>query len=147
MSIKRFGTYRFFVELDSLTIAEFSEASGLQSEIETFKWQEGGNNGFVYNLPVRTSWSQIVLKRGLADLTFWNWYNDCVNGTFKRRGLSITIYSFTVSGGQAASLRWNVAAALPVKWSGPSLKAGSNELAFETIELSHQGLSLVQGGS
>jgi len=33
-----------------------------------------------------------------------------------------------------------VYAGCPVKWTGPQFKAGSAEVAFETIELIHKGL-------
>ena len=133
-----FSAYQFFVELDAVSIAEFGEVSGLQAELEYDEWKEGGNNGFVHLLPARAKWSNITLKRGLADLSLWNWYSACVNGSVTRRGLSIAVYTWGASG----SLRWNVAAAWPIKWSGPAFKAGSSELAFESIELAHQGWKL-----
>jgi len=36
---------------------------------------------------------------------------------------------------------WNFRGALPVRWTGPELNAGSDELAFEAVELAHGGLS------
>lgn len=143
---KVFATSYFAVELDSVSVAEFTEISGLQSEIETMTWEEGGNNGFVHVLPVRAKWSNLTLKRGVADHTLWTWYNACARGTVQRRGLAITLYSFSKSGDVFASLRWNITGALPVKWIGPSFKTGASEIAFESIELAHQGFEQVTGG-
>ena len=140
-----FGTFSFFVEMDSVTIAEFSEVSGLQAEIETLEWKEGGNNHYSHTLPVRTRWPHLTLKRGVADQSFWDWFSACSNGSVSRRGLSIALYSWTTTG-SASVMRWSVVGALPVKWSGPTLKAGANELAFETIELAHNGLTQTLGG-
>ncbi len=35
---------------------------------------------------------------------------------------------------------WTFRDAYPVKWSGPSFKAGDNAIAIESIELAHNGL-------
>ena len=143
---KRFATYHFAVEMDAVSVAEFSEISGLQGELETMPWEEGGNNGFVHTLPVRAKWSNLTLKRGLADHTLWSWYSACAGGTVTRRGLSITLMSFQRNGAVFESLRWNIKGALPVKWAGPSLKVGTGEMAFESIEPAHQGFEQVTGG-
>jgi phage tail-like protein len=37
---------------------------------------------------------------------------------------------------------WAFAGAFPVKWTGPSLNAKSNNVATETLEIAHQGLLL-----
>ncbi len=144
---KHFAASSFAVEMDSITVATFSEVSGLQSELETFTWEEGGNNEFVHVLPVRTKWSNITLKRGVADHALWQWYFDCVQGTVQRRGMSITLYSFSAKGQSFESLRWNIKNAFPIKWVGPSIRAGSAEMAFESIELSHQGFAQISGGA
>ncbi len=36
---------------------------------------------------------------------------------------------------------WDFKEAFPVKWTGPDLRAVSTEVAFESIELAHRGLS------
>jgi hypothetical protein len=35
---------------------------------------------------------------------------------------------------------WDFKEAYPVRWTGPELRAGSNDVAFESIELAHRGL-------
>ena len=37
---------------------------------------------------------------------------------------------------------WKVMRAFPVKVEGPQLKAAGNEVAIESIELTHEGLEL-----
>ena len=34
---------------------------------------------------------------------------------------------------------WNLDGVYPVKWNGPSLDIGNNQIATETLELSHNG--------
>ncbi len=39
-----------------------------------------------------------------------------------------------------AKWSWTFQKAYPIKWTGPVLKADSNTIAFESIELVHQGI-------
>ena len=34
---------------------------------------------------------------------------------------------------------WNLEGVFPVKWNGPSLDIGANQVATETLELAHNG--------
>lgn len=141
MAVKRdiYPTYRFWVEIDSITEAAFSECAGLQVETEIFEWQEGGLNGFVHRLPGRVKFSNLTLKRGIATAGLWTWCQDGIHGTIKRRNLSIVLRGYE----GANPVRWNVKDALPVKWIGPNLKADANETAVESIELLHHGFERV----
>ncbi len=38
-------------------------------------------------------------------------------------------------------VRWNFISGWPSKWTGPSFNATGNELAIETLEIVHEGLS------
>jgi len=38
-------------------------------------------------------------------------------------------------------LRWNFVNGWPTKWTGPSFNATSNEIAVETLEIVHEGLT------
>ena len=39
--------------------------------------------------------------------------------------------------------RWNFHEAWPAKWEGPTLKAGTSEVAIETLEIVHEGFEWV----
>ncbi len=130
-----YSAYRFGVEIDKLAEAMFSECSGLQAETELFEWEEGGVNTFKHRLVVRTKYPNLVLKRGVASMELWNWYQSVIQGHPDRRDLSIILYGYAGE----HELRWKIQGAIPVKWSGPSFKSGSTEVALETLELVHQG--------
>ena len=130
-----YSAYRFCVEIDQLAEAMFSECSGLQAETEVFEWEEGGLNSFKHRLPVRTKYPNLVLKRGIATINLWEWYQQVINGALERRNLSIVLYGYS----DQPEVRWNVTGALPIKWSGPTFKSASTEAAIETFELVHQG--------
>lgn len=132
-----FMSFRFRVEIDGITFAQMSEVTGLQIETEIESYEEGGVNDFVHQLPKRTKYQKIILKRGITELDqMWQWYQDVVNGKFGRKSGAIILLDTTGED----KCRWNFSAAYPVKWSGPDLKADSNTIAFETVELVHNGI-------
>lgn len=136
-----YKSFNFRIEINGITAAQFSEVTGLQLETETEAFEEGGVNDFVHQLPKRTKYQHIVLKRGISDADeMWNWYQDVVNGQLKRKTGSIILGD--VEG--TDKLRWDFFEAFPVKWAGPEFKADSNAVAFETIELAHQGIKKVK---
>ena len=69
-----YSSSRFYVMIDSMAQAVFTELSGLQVETEVMEYAEGGNNDFVHRLPGRTRVGNITLKRGITssnDLFKW----------------------------------------------------------------------------
>ncbi len=130
----------FAVEIGHITEATFAECSGLQIETEVFEWEEGGQNNGKLRLAGRTKYTNLVLKRGVATLDLWSWYQTVVTGKPERRSVGITLYAYQNPG--ASDVRWTVRDALPVKWVGPTLKAGATKVALETLELAHHGIEL-----
>lgn len=138
------GTFRFWVEIDSLLVAGFTEVSGLQSEVEVEEFREGGVNDYVHRLPRITKYPNIVLKRGVTSSdNLWNWYEKVTEGNINRKNGSIILLSQ-----QGLELwRWNFFDAYPVKWAGPELRSSSSEVAVETLEITHRGLKGISNSS
>ena len=131
----------FLVEIDGLVVAGFNEVSGLDGQLEIHDYREGGENAFVHKFagPVQYS-SRLVLKRGITDdLAIWQWYQRAAEGKIERKTGSIILLD---SAGNEV-WRWNFTKAYPAKWSGPTMRAGTAEVAVETLELVHHGLSAV----
>ncbi|HEU4325255.1 MAG TPA: phage tail protein [Roseiflexaceae bacterium] len=134
-----YSNCRFYVMIDGMTQAVFTELSGLQLEMEVTEYAEGGNNNFVHRLPGRIKVSNVTLKRGMtATNEFFQWYVAAMSGKVKRRNISVVMYD---TAGKEL-LRWNFIRAYPVKWIGPQMSAGGNALAVETLELAHDGLNV-----
>jgi phage tail-like protein len=130
--------FNFAVEIEGLLVGGFSEVSGLDSQVEVEEYREGGVNGFVHKLPVRTSHSNLVLSHGLTSLdTLWNWYYNTTLGAIQRRNGTIML----LDSRQIPVMWWNFRNALPVRWSGPAFSATGDEVAIESLELAHQGLT------
>ena len=52
--------FRFLVEIQGLIVAGFSEVGGLQAEIETFEYREGGLNDYAHHLPGPVRYPNLV---------------------------------------------------------------------------------------
>jgi phage tail-like protein len=137
-----FMAYDFFIEIEGLITGGFSEVSGLQVETEVYEYREGGQNAFVHRLAGPTRYPQnLVLKRGLSIIpTLWDWHQAVIGGTIRRRNATI----FLLNQQRLPLIWWNVAQAYPVRWSGPELRADSSSVAFEAVELVHEGISRFQ---
>jgi phage tail-like protein len=129
---------RFGVEIGQQVIAAFSEVTGLDFETEVEAFREGGVNEYDHQLAGPTRFpSKLVLKRGMTDVdALWSWHQEVTNGLITRKDVSILLMD---SAGEEKR-RWSFRAALPVKWTGPQLRAGTSEVAIETLELVHRGL-------
>ncbi|WP_240545896.1 phage tail protein [Paenibacillus artemisiicola] len=130
--------FRFQIELEGLVVGGFSEVSGVQAELETEDYREGGVNGYVHKFVKASKVPSLTIKRGLTNSdTLWTWFQDTKNGRITRRSGSVILVD--AAGGE--QWRWNFTEALPVKWTGPDLKSDSGSVAFESIELVHNGFS------
>jgi phage tail-like protein len=131
--------HRFYVEIQGMTQAVFTEVGGLGIEMAVEDVEEGGNNSFVHKLPGRCKMGNLTLKRGMAKSNeFLIWSRDIALGKMTRKNISVIQYN--VDGSQF--MRWEFKNAFPVKWSGPQFKADDTGSAIETLELAHEGFDV-----
>lgn len=130
-------SFCFTIEVQRLVVAGFSEITGLGFETEVESFREGGLNQCERQLPGPTKHpSRLSLKRGVGDVDgLWSWYEKILSGRIQRQDISILLFD----GAGNEKRRWNFRGACPVKWVGPDMKAGTAEVAFETVELVHRG--------
>lgn len=128
---------RFQVEIEGLIVGGFSEVSGLELELDTEEYVEGGLNDFVHALPKAVKSGRVVLQRGVTSSdTLWKWQSDVRSGAIRRHTVRILVLD---ERGQEAR-DWRCSDALPVKWSGPHLNASADGVAVERLELVHRGI-------
>lgn len=132
--------FRFEVAIDGLPPAGFSECAGLQAELEVQEFREGGLNTYVHRFPTRLRHPVITLRRGIVDRALWDWYDQILGGNFSRRNGSISVLDPV---GSDMVVEWQFDGAFPSNWRGPELNAAQNNVAVETFELSHQGLTRI----
>jgi phage tail-like protein len=130
---------RFCVELEGLLVATFTECSGLSGQIEVETYQEGGLNSFEHKLPGRASFGNVTLSTGIASASdLWTWFYNVSMGTVARKNVSIVMFNQMYE----ETMRWNLEAAYPVSWTGPSFTAGDANIAVQSLELAHHGITL-----
>jgi len=124
----------------------FQEVSGLNVDIETEAWKEGGENRFVHQLPVRAKYEDLVLKRGLLTASgIILWCQDAIeNFIFKPVNILVSLQNEK----HIPVCSWYVINAFPKKWSVSSFNAEQNSIVIESLTLGYQyfkPLTLVNG--
>lgn len=135
--------FHFQVEWGGTNLG-FSEVSGLTIENQAIEYRDGLSPEYsVVKMPGMPKFSNITLKRGIvpADNEFFAWLNTAALNKIERRNLVISLLNEEHS----PVMTWKVKNAFPVKVEGPGLKATGNEVAIETIELAHEGLTIENG--
>lgn len=114
----------------------FQSVSGLSVEYDTEEYKEGGENRFTHKLPVRTKYSDMVLKRGMVTASsLISWFL----AAFRERVFTPSNATVILMNEKSEPLRtWNVAHAVPKKWTVSDLNANENALVIETLELTYQ---------
>jgi phage tail-like protein len=137
-----FRTFNFRLEIDGLTVGSFRECSGLSADGNSVEYREGTDiPRSVRKLIGLQTYSNITLKRGYTDnAELWNWYRNIVNGVSDRRHGSVILMDEQ----RKDVMRWSIENMLIKKIEAPSFNATANEVAVESVELVHEGLSLEQ---
>ena len=140
--------FRFLISIDNIVVAGFSEVSGLEKNIETEDYKEGGND-FIYKFPKGITFHNLVLKKGLSDNDeLWKWHQKISNAISHQKPLGVLKKNITlvVLDEKRQKTQWTFIFknAYPVKWTGPTLNALGNSIVIETLELVHQGFERSQ---
>ena len=122
----------------------FAEVSGLTTEVQIIEYRDGLNPEYgSMKMPGIPKYSNITLKRGIvpADNEFYTWINTTALNKVERRDLTISLLNEK----HEPTMTWKITRSFPVKVEGPSLKSTGNEVAMESIELAHEGISVENG--
>jgi phage tail-like protein len=132
--------YNFMLEIDNVPKGAFAEVGGLTAEGDSVDYREGTDvQSNVRKLTGMRKYTNVTLKRGMTqDKSLWQWYTNIMNGVADRRSVTIVL----LDEARKPALRWHCENAWINKIEGPSLKASGNEVAMESVELVHEGLTL-----
>ena len=145
--------FHFQVEWGENLRMGFTEASGLDFETEVIEYREG--NSKQYNKskqPGLTKYSNITLKRGTfeGDFDFFNLWKETYyfqegnkTGSKYRRNVTLKL----LNENHDPVITWELKNAWPSKVQSSDLKADGNEVAIETMELVHEGLTIQEAAS
>jgi len=131
--------FSFLVDLDGMGgQAFFKGVSGLRYETEVVPVRAGGVNDTTYNLVGATKWSNLVFKQGFTRSSkLLKWRQDWMTGTMRRIGGTITQLDTALN----KHAQWTFVRGWPCKWDVSEFDASKSELAIETLEIAHDGLT------
>ncbi len=133
--------FHFQVKWDS-EVMSFQEISGLDTETQPIEYRHGDSKEFTtIKMPGIKKFGNITMKKGVfkSDNKFWDWYNQIKMNTIKRIPVTISLLDET----GAPTMVWTLANAWPTKITGTDLKSDGNEVAIESIEIAHEGLTIM----
>ena len=140
-------SFRFKVEIKDVGVCRFSEVNGLDFDMETMDYKEGGLNTRIHRFPGRWKFSNLNLKLGISSdgEELWSWVKKAVQGSGSGTLIThpVTITLLDVSGKKTLRA-WNYKAAYPIKWAATALSGEQNVIAIETLTLAHQGQDFAQ---
>lgn len=140
MASTPYAKFRYKVEIDGLEAGGFSEASGFDASIDVIEYREGDMVQTPMKLPGLKKYGNITLKQGVADsMVMYEWMIAGVEGEVERKTITITILDET----ETATSSWQVINAWPAKYTAPDFNALSSEVAIESIEIAHEGMTRV----
>lgn len=132
--------FHFQVEWGGAKIG-FTEVTGLEVSTEVIEYRDGASKEYhKIKMPGMQKFSNITMKRGTfkGDNDYYNWWNTVALNTIVRRDVTISLLNEK----HEPVVVWKIKNAWPVKVQSTDLKADGNEVAIETIELAHEGLTI-----
>ncbi len=134
--------FHFTVEGANFTTG-FQEVTGLEHEINGIDYRAGDDPTFIMQkIPGLKKFSDITLKKGVFadDTAFADWFHEASTDVERREDIVISLLDEEAT----PVAVWTVNDAFPIKYSAPDLKADANEIATESLVLTHQGIERTQ---
>ena len=135
--------FHFQVKWDS-EVMSFQEVSGLDLEAQPIEYRAGDAKEFaVLKMPGLKKYGNVTMKKGVykGDNKFWDWFNQIKMNTIKRVPVTISLLDEEAN----PTMVWTLANAWPTKITGTDLKSDGNEVAIESIEIAHEGVTIANG--
>lgn len=119
----------------------FQEVSGLDTETQAIEYRHGNSPPFsTIKMPGVQKGGNVTLKRGIVkkDNQFWDWYQQIQMNTIKRSNVTIQL----LDDGGKLTLSWTLMNAWPTKIIATDLNSEGDEIAIDTIEIAHEGMTV-----
>ncbi len=121
----------------------FQEVSGLDSEAQIIEYRSGNSVNFTATkMPGLKKFGNVTMKKGIfkGDTSFWDWLNQIKMNVIARIAVTIILLDEE----HKPAMTWKLENAWPTKITETDFKSDGNEVAIESIEIAHEGLSLVK---
>lgn len=119
----------------------FQEVTGLEIETEVLEYRHGKSKQFApFKMPGMKRVSDVVLKKGVftGDTKLFSWFNEIKLNTINRKTITISL----LNENHKPEIVWTLTNAFPKRIESPNLNAQVNEVAIETIVLTHEDLRI-----
>ncbi|MFM0730572.1 phage tail protein [Paraburkholderia sediminicola] len=136
--------FYFSVDIGDQQNLTFQEVSGLETETQVVEHRADNSKQFAtVKIPGITKVGNVTLKKGVfaKDNHFWAWYSQIEMNTIKQ--VPVVIRLLDENGN--ATMVWTLLNAWPTRITGTDLKADGNEVAVETLEIAHEGMTVKTG--
>ena len=136
--------FYFMVDWGSTTNIPFQEVSGLDIESEPIEYRQHNSKIFSkISMPGMIKNNKITMKKGVfaKDNAFWDWFVKIKMNTIERQNVVIKLLDEKGN----PTMTWTLLNAWPTKMSSTDLKSDGSEVAVETIEIAHEGLTIANG--
>jgi phage tail-like protein len=133
--------FHFRVEWGGADIG-FTEVSGLEVSTEVIEYREGSSKNYSkIKMPGMIKHNNITMKRGTfkGNNEFFDWWNTIALNTVERRDITISL----LNENHEPVVVWRLMNAFAVKVQSTDLKADGNEVAIESMEIAHEGLTII----
>ena len=131
--------FQFRVVYDNMEFI-FQEVTGLSAETQVIEYRHNNSKVFdTIKMPGIQKFGNVTLKKGIfkGDDDLWKNFNAIKNTTKKT-----TVVISLLDESNAVAMSWNLTNAFPTKITAADMKADSNEVAIETMEIAHEGLTI-----
>ncbi|MBR9831054.1 phage tail protein [Acidiluteibacter ferrifornacis] len=136
--------FRFKVDLATeLEGVGFQEVYGLDVENQIIDYDKADSHNFsTEKIPGIVKYGTIILKRGVFvnNYAFWMWKKEVTMNKVKRRTILINLLD---ESGET-TMQWQLDQAWPIKITCTDLKSDGDEVAVDTLEIAHNGLTLTK---
>lgn len=136
--------FYFTVEITGVGKISCQEVSGLEIETQPIEYRAGDSKVFAtIKMPGLIKTGNVTMKKGVFvnDNKFWKWFSGIKMNTIKRETVTISLLDQEAK----PTMVWKLLNAWPSKITGTDLKSDGNEVAIETLEICHEGLTIENG--
>ena len=126
------GSFNFRVEIEGVTNSPFIYISGIESQNGVIEYRNS-NELTTRKLPGRTSYSNIVMRRGFTNADeLWRWRKSVTDGVLERKNGSIIILG---ADAETEIIRFNFFQAWPCRYELGQFNGEVDSVLIEEIEI------------
>lgn len=131
---------RFKLQIGGIQQAAFVECAIADTTTDPIEYRVGTDPGSMRKQAGLTKYGNITLKWGLSDSKeLWDWRKKIIDGKVEEARQNGSIIVLDEQGNETG-IQWNFVKGWPSKYDPADFNAKGNDIAIETLEITHEGL-------